>query len=121
MNIKPRLLFTLGDVAGIGPEVLAKAWPELTAFCHPIVIGDVTWMRRALALVGATTDVVKIDAPDAAQVRSDCVYCIQGTAQQLHDVRVGRMQADAGRGAYDFLCAAIDWTMKRQADGTVTL
>src|SRR5262245_8033071 len=29
MNFKPRLLITMGDVAGIGPEVLAKAWPEL--------------------------------------------------------------------------------------------
>ena len=38
----------MGDVAGIGPEVLAKAWTELTALCRPIVVGDISWMRRAL-------------------------------------------------------------------------
>ena len=46
---KPLLLITLGDVAGVGPEIIARAWPELLALCRPVVCGDAGWMRRGLA------------------------------------------------------------------------
>src|SRR5262249_52270826 len=42
----PRLLITMGDVAGIGPEIIAKAWPELVARGWPVVVGDPAWLRR---------------------------------------------------------------------------
>src|SRR5438105_13043471 len=51
MSARPRLLLTMGDVAGIGPEIIARAWPALQAFCRPVVLGDEAWLRRALALV----------------------------------------------------------------------
>src|ERR1043166_4373444 len=41
MAHRPRLLITLGDVAGIGPEIVAKAWGELQAICEPVVVGDI--------------------------------------------------------------------------------
>src|SRR5437660_12917616 len=105
MNSKPRLLVTMGDVAGIGPEVLAKAWPELTELCQPVVVGDVTWMQRATALVGSAAEVTKIAEPAAAAPRADLIDCVQGTVQKLDAVEPGRISAEAGRGAYDFLCA----------------
>ena len=37
---KPKLLITMGDCAGIGPEIIAAAWPQLRKHCHPVVIGD---------------------------------------------------------------------------------
>lgn len=117
----PRLLFTMGDVAGIGPEVLAKAWPELTAYCQPVVVGDVAWMRWAVSLMASGRDVIQIDRPASAPARADCIPCIQGSRQDLWAVQTGAMCAAAGRAAYDFLCAAIDWTMEGQAAGIVTL
>src|SRR5262249_29488693 len=51
MKLLPRLLITMGDVAGIGPEIIAKAWPALTAVCRPVVVGDPAWLRWALDLV----------------------------------------------------------------------
>ena len=45
--MNPRLLITQGDVAGIGPEIIAKAWPELVQCCRPIVVGDPEHQRRA--------------------------------------------------------------------------
>ena len=50
MSVSPRLLLTMGDVAGIGPEIIAKAWPELLPLCRPVVVGDPGWMTRALEL-----------------------------------------------------------------------
>jgi len=36
MNDTPRLLITMGDVAGIGPEIIARAWPALNEICRPV-------------------------------------------------------------------------------------
>ena len=33
MTSLPRLLITMGDVAGIGPEIIARAWPTLRPIC----------------------------------------------------------------------------------------
>ena len=57
MNSFPRILITMGDVAGIGPEIIAKAWPELTAICKPVVVGDAGWLRRAVVLAKGTATV----------------------------------------------------------------
>ena len=111
-------LITLGDVAGIGPEVVAKAWAELQSICRPIVIGDIDWMRR---YANAPLEIVPIKSVDDAQPSPQHIPCLQGTTQELRDVVAGKISATAGRAAYDFLCAAIDITLKKQADGIVTL
>jgi 4-hydroxythreonine-4-phosphate dehydrogenase len=120
MDERPRLLVTMGDVAGIGPEVIARAWPELNAVCRPVVVGDPAWMRRALALVGTPAEVAAVRSPDEARPSAEVVPCLPGSAQDLRGVAPGRVGAEAGRAAYDFLCAAIDLTLARKADGIVT-
>ena len=118
MTTRPRLLITLGDVAGIGPEVVAKAWPELQSLCRPIVVGDIGWMRR---YAGPPLEVVPIERIDDARPTPQHVPCLQGTTLELRDVAVGKISAVAGRAAYDFLCTAIDLILMKEADGIVTL
>lgn len=91
----PKLLITLGDVAGIGPEVVAKAWPELHAHCQPVVIGH----------------------PRFVPAR---VPCVNPSAADLSGVKVGEVSAEAGRAAFDWLCFAIDECLAGRADGIVT-
>ncbi|MFO0849599.1 MAG: 4-hydroxythreonine-4-phosphate dehydrogenase PdxA [Gemmataceae bacterium] len=92
---KPRLLITLGDVAGIGPEIVAKAWPKLPEFCTPTVVGD----------------------PDRLPAG---VPCVNPSAADLSGVRLGGVSAEAGRAAYDWLVYAIDECLAGRADGIVT-
>ncbi len=116
----PRLLITLGDVAGIGPEIVARAWPDLQALCRPVVVGDPGWVRRGLELVGSPARVAVIDHPAEAHTAAGIVPCVRGSDQDLDAVQPGRVSAAAGRAAYDFLCRAIDWTLAGAADGIVT-
>jgi 4-hydroxythreonine-4-phosphate dehydrogenase len=115
-----RLLITLGDVAGIGPEIIARAWPDLLALCRPAIVGDPLWVQRGLELIGSRARVQVIEHPSEAEPGADVLPCLQGSAQDLRDVQPGRVGAAAGRAAYDFLCRAIDWTMRGDADGIVT-
>ncbi len=120
MSVVPRLLITMGDVAGIGPEVIARAWPELIQVAEPVVVGDAGWLRRALDLIGSRTVVREVPAPEVAQPTRDTIPCLAGSDQDVGDVVPGRVTAAAGRAAYDFLCTAIDLTLAGRADGIVT-
>ena len=120
MSNSPRLLITLGDVAGIGPEIVAKAWPLLPALCRPVVVGDAEWLRRAVALVRSKARVQEIRHPEEAEPTPEVIPCLAGSGQDLRQIEPGQVSAAAGRAAYDFLCTAIDLTLEGVADGIVT-
>jgi 4-hydroxythreonine-4-phosphate dehydrogenase len=117
---RPLLLLTLGDVAGIGPEVVARSWPELLPLCRPVVAGDPGWMQRALELVGTPAQVSPVRQSAACEPTPDTIPCLLATEQDLRAVKPGKVSAEAGQAAYDFLCAAIDQVQAGRADGIVT-
>jgi 4-hydroxythreonine-4-phosphate dehydrogenase len=114
------LLITVGDVAGIGPEIIARAWPELQEICRPEVVGDHGWLRRSLALIGVEATVQEVRHPGEVEPGVRRIPCLRASDQNLDEVIPGRVSGAAGRAAYDYLCAAIDWTLEGKADGIVT-
>jgi len=110
----------MGDVAGIGPEIIARGWPALLPLCRPVVVGDETWLRRALPLVQSPARVQVVRRPEESMPAPDVVPLLAGSTQDLESVEVGRVSAAAGRAAYDFLCRAIDETLAGRAAGIVT-
>jgi 4-hydroxythreonine-4-phosphate dehydrogenase len=110
----------MGDVAGVGPEIIARAWSELNALCRPVVVGDPTWLRRAVELVGVPVRVRPVHHPAQVEPAPDIAPCLPGSDQDLGGVRPGQVSAAAGRAAYDFLRTAIDLTLAGAADGIVT-
>jgi 4-hydroxythreonine-4-phosphate dehydrogenase len=120
MKQLPRLLITMGDVAGIGPEIIARAWPQLQTYCRPIVVGDERWLRWAVALLGASAEVQRIHAVAEAAPNPSRLPCLQGSEQDLSGVVSGQVTAAGGRAAFDFLCQAIDETRAGRAEAIVT-
>ena len=116
----PRLLITLGDIAGIGPEIVAKAWPKLFDLAHPIVIGDAVAMRQALRLVNSPVTMQVITDVNEASPDIDTLPLLAATKRDLSGVKPGVISAEAGGAAYDFLVKAIELTQAGQAAGIVT-
>lgn len=120
---RPLVALTMGDVAGVGPEVIARAWGEvsLQTLARPFVVGDRGVLGRALALVGSPARVQPIDGPEAADPSGRVIPCLRATDQDLSDIPPGRVDARAGRAAYDFLVAATDLAMAGRVDAVTTL
>ncbi|MFT4194625.1 MAG: 4-hydroxythreonine-4-phosphate dehydrogenase PdxA, partial [Ottowia sp.] len=100
------IAITLGDPAGIGPEIIAKAFrdaPEAVRGCF--VAGDVATLRRAAAIVrgagGVDLPVAEIAAPaEALDAPPRCVPVLQ-VVPPAAPVPPGRVSAEAGRIAGD--------------------
>jgi 4-hydroxythreonine-4-phosphate dehydrogenase len=120
MQARPRLLITMGDVAGIGPEIIVKAWAQLHTLCQPIVIGDPGWLRRVGEALRSPSRVIEVTQVDAQPSTPELIPVLSGSRQSLDAVVPGQITAAAGQAAYDFLCTAIDLTLAKQADGIVT-
>ncbi len=60
MNTKP-IAITMGDPAGIGPEIIAMLYRDhIAAMQGTVVYGDAVVMRRACALVGIPSDAIQV-------------------------------------------------------------
>lgn len=123
MRPKPRVLITLGDVAGIGPEIVVRAWhdPYLHTLCVPVVVGDVETVRRTAEHLGVAIQVTAVGSVPPADLGADIVPCIQGTDVALHEIVLGRVSPFAGRAAYDFIVRAVELIQGGQAQALVTL
>ena len=125
----PLLLITMGDAAGIGPEIIAKAFalhPAEMQQC--VVIGDVATMRRAAALVAASAAggvpllaVAQLEnLKAAAAVPPRCIGVLQGCAAFTAPVPLGQISAAAGQAAADCIRWAAQAVLQGQAHGMVT-
>lgn len=124
----PILALTMGDIAGVGPEVVAKAVEsaKVQVTCRPIVVGCPGILKRALQAVDCQREIVSIDSPvEFRQQVSHIDFqtqipCWNPTASDVEGVPVGRLDARAGQAAYDWLVAATDAALASHIDGIVT-
>ena len=88
---RPAVGIVIGDPAGIGPEVIAKAWlsGKLHEACRPVLIGSAAAMERALGFIGKKAQINIITDP--AKVISD----LADQVDVLDILDTGRMQGDA--------------------------
>jgi 4-phospho-D-threonate 3-dehydrogenase / 4-phospho-D-erythronate 3-dehydrogenase len=129
MNLTKRPLvgLTMGDVAGIGPEVIARGWllPRLHDLARPLVIGDPAVLKRALALVSghAPITVQTVAEPEEADPSPRVIPCLAVAANlgDLSRVAPGIVDARAGRAAHEFLTTAARLALDGRIDAITTL
>src|SRR5262245_35631638 len=97
---KPRIGVTIGDPAGIGPEVALKAVAEeeVLAACEPVLIGDAQYLSHWARVFGVNSgfDSVDVGEPFPLNPTRPIVYNLN----VLHDpIELGREQASCGLAA----------------------
>ena len=118
---KPILAVTMGDPAGTGAELIAKAWSlsEVQAVCRPVVIGDAAVMREAAQLVGSSAEIRSIARPsevgDGATI--DVVDLANIAPRQYKRGQVG---APCGQAAYEYIRRAVELTLAGDSHAVVT-
>ena len=118
---RPTIAITMGDPAGIGPEVIMKALAhtDAQANCHALVIGDANRLRKAGKLVGVSLDVDALDDAKDANFSSQAVQCVD-LKLVPDDLPFGKMSPVAGEAAYRYIEKAVQVVQSGLAQGICT-
>jgi 4-hydroxythreonine-4-phosphate dehydrogenase len=117
----PRIAITMGDAAGVGPEVIMKALAhaEVYALCRPLVVGDARRLARAGGIVGSRLAVRAIRVPDEAGFEPGTVDCID-LALVPEDAPFGALSTACGEAAYRFIERAVALAVAGEVDALCT-
>jgi len=114
----------MGDVAGIGPEIIAEVLCEAATYdrYRPIVFGHPAVLERALRQRGVMRDVQVITSAEerATAISASRIVCWNCGPAEAADVPPGEIDARAGRAAYEYLVAAIGAALAGDVAGIVT-
>jgi len=105
----PTIAVTMGDAAGVGPEVTVAALlaPEITAACHPVVIGDAARLRTAAGILGLEAEINVVGHPSEA-VRKDGVINVIDLGLIPEELPFGELSAVAGDAAFQYIRVACE-------------
>jgi 4-phospho-D-threonate 3-dehydrogenase / 4-phospho-D-erythronate 3-dehydrogenase len=123
MPSRPLLAITLGDPAGIGPEVIVKALqhPSLFEKARPLVIGDRRILARAAAWIGQSSPTFEIvEEPTAGMYEAGTIPLLDLGNASPEAIPPGQVNAAAGRAAVEAVFRACDLALEGVVDGIVT-
>lgn len=120
---KPVIGITMGDGAGVGPEIILKSLKnrEIYDLCDPLVIGDSKILDRAKSYVNSDLKVQTVTEDQLGQIAYEfgTVYCLDLDLLSA-DLPLGQVSAEAGHAAFEYLAKAIDLAKKQQIDAICT-
>ena len=118
-DTRPLLAVTMGDPAGVGPEITAKALrnPKIGSVCRALVVGDLPTMRRAAEAVG--TNVIAAD-PSEMDLDTDDIQVYDPWGRDLADLPIGEVDARAGAAAAQAVIAATQLALDGRVAAIVT-
>ncbi len=118
---RPLIAITVGDPAGVGPEIVAAAvgLGNVAAYCRPLVIGDRAVLERAARIMGVSATLHTVDRP--AQGRYEAgVIDVLDLGNVPSDLVTGKVQGAAGRAAFEYIERAIALALAGEVDAIAT-
>lgn len=119
--MRPLIGITLGDPAGIGPEITVKALADHSVHetCRPVVIGDACVLKNAARIVGRPEIRINtVEKPSDGLYRSGCIDVIDMKNVDPEALIIGKVSALAGEAAFQYVKKAIELAMAGEVDAT---
>ena len=120
--IRPVLGITMGDPAGIGPEIAAKglADPEVRKNACPLVIGDARVMAAAARTAHLEQEVRSLPRVSEASFAADRIEVLDLANADPAAFAIGRVSAVCGRAAYEYIERGVRLAQEGAIAGIVT-
>ena len=117
MAKRPQIAVTMGDPAGVGPEivVLAHRFPEVVSACRPVVYGDAGILVRAAAVLGET-----IEVAESGEAGPGRIVVRPLSALSPGEVPFGRISEAGSRAMAEYIREAARDALAGRVDALVT-
>jgi 4-hydroxythreonine-4-phosphate dehydrogenase len=121
MTDLPIVAITIGDPAGVGPEIVAAtlALGGVDEVCRPLVVGDGAVLERAARTMGVTLPLHPVASPAQAAFRRGAADVID-LQNVPADLRIGAVQGAAGRAAFGYIERATALALAGEVDAIAT-
>ncbi|MFP3462731.1 4-hydroxythreonine-4-phosphate dehydrogenase PdxA [Arthrobacter globiformis] len=120
-DTRPFIAVTMGDGAGVGPEVTVGALLDENAYrdCRPVVIGDVYRLQLGAKALGVEANIVEVESVGDAVFEAGRINVIDPKLLPA-DLPWGQESAEAGNAAYHYIRIACELGMAGQVQGICT-
>ncbi len=120
--MKPVILITIGDPAGIGPEIAIKALghSEVYEKCIPVLVADRPVIERTVASIGSTFRLNSIREPAEAQGTLGTINYIDIGIIRDESYKIGEVSALCGHAAFAYVVKGIELAMEHKVGAVVT-
>lgn len=117
----PLIAVTMGDPAGIGPEIVAKTFaePDFTERNRAIVIGDRKILERAVELLNTELEVNTISSPEEGRFEPGVVDLIPAS-ELPEDLPFGELDGRAGAAAFEYVKLATELAQEGEVAAIAT-
>lgn len=118
----PILAITMGDPAGIGPEIVVRALNDKETYskCRPLVTGDAGVISMAIRILNLPMTVNAIERVSDARFEYGCIDVFDLKCINPVTFELGKVSAQCGNAAFLSIVKAIELAMTDEVDGTVT-
>jgi 4-hydroxythreonine-4-phosphate dehydrogenase len=119
---RPIIAITMGDPAGVGPEVVVKALAkcEIHGACQPVVIGSRDVLSRAVAMLGTAIELAALQSPDDIDPGFPHAYLLDLPPSPAGGFPTNRVDAICGEAAAGYVMRAIELAMQGTVNGIAT-
>ncbi len=119
---KPLIVIPMGDPAGIGPEIVAKALAEPKVFeaAECVIIGDKKVMEQAIGITGVDLKVETIKEPEEGKFEAGILNLIDLDNIDMDQFAFGKVSGMCGKAAYDYIAESIRLANEGRADAVAT-
>lgn len=118
----PTIGITMGDAAGISPEILVKslADPSIREFCEPIVLGDIRVIAAAAKAAGLDLQLRAVERPSAWRRDSAAFGVVDYGDVDPATVKIGVIEPALGAAAVRYTREAARYALSGEIDGIVS-
>ncbi|MFB3163880.1 4-hydroxythreonine-4-phosphate dehydrogenase PdxA [Neobacillus sp. 179-J 1A1 HS] len=119
--MKPVIGITMGDAAGIGPEIIVKALAheEVYRICRPVVIGDAKILERVKPIVKSNAKINIIHDPAEGTYEYGTIDVMDVDLLPV-DLPFGEVSSIAGDAAFQFIAKSVELAKERKIDSICT-
>lgn len=119
---RPLLGITMGDPAGIGPEVIAKALAvaKVQRLCRPLVIGSFPVMQQTVRGLKLKMNVIRVEGHETVPPRSNQLSVLDPLDHPLGHFPRGVAARETGAASVFFIKKAVELAQLGCIDGIVT-
>ncbi len=119
---KPLIGISVGDPAGIGPEITAKALalPEIYEWCKPLTIAESEMMKEAIQFSRLDLKIHSVASPEEGFYQYGTIDLLDLKNIDGKSIQHKTISANYGRASFEYIKKVIELAMTKEIDATVT-